>query len=98
LKNKIEKFLIYNYILILKIIALSLWTFKISELESTNKYKIWKSKCDERLLKMLDQNTRRVGHSKSKTESEQNWFSENRASLLFSPVSSFCDLFVDVPP
>jgi len=47
---------------------------------------------------MSDQNTRRVGQSKSQTEREQNWFSENRASWLFTDVSSFCDLFMVVPP
>ena len=41
---------------------------------------------------------RGVGRSKTQTESEQNWFSENRVSWLFSPVSSFCDLFMDLPP
>ena len=35
---------------------------------------------------------------KSQTESEQNRFSENKTSWLFFPVSSFCDLFMDVPP
>ena len=42
--------------------------------------------------------TRGVGRSKSHTESEQNWFSENKASWLFSLVSYFCVLFMDVPP
>ena len=42
--------------------------------------------------------TRGLGRSKTQTEREQNWFSENRASWLFSPVSSFCDLFMDVRP
>jgi len=53
---------------------------------------------DERLVKMSYQNTRGVRHSKSQTKSEQNWFSKTKASLLFAPVSSFCDLFMDVPP
>jgi len=53
---------------------------------------------DERLVKISDQMTRGVGCSNSQTESEQNWFSENRGSWLFSPVSSFCDFFMDVPP
>ena len=53
---------------------------------------------DERLIKISDQNTQRVRRSKSHIESEQNWFSENKTSWLFSPVSSFSDLFMDVPP
>jgi len=40
---------------------------------------------------------RGVGRSKSQTESEQKWFSGIRASWLFSPVSSFCDFYIDVP-
>jgi len=42
--------------------------------------------------------TKGVGCSKSHTESEQNWFSEYRASWLFNPVCSLSDLFIDVPP
>jgi len=53
---------------------------------------------DERLVKISDQNTQGVRRSKSKTESEQNRFSENKTSWLFSPVSSFSDLFMHVPP
>ena len=53
---------------------------------------------DERLVKISDQNTQGVMRSKSQTESEQNWFSENEMSWLFCPVSCFCDLFMDVPP
>jgi len=52
---------------------------------------------DERLVKMSDQNTRGVRRGKSQTESEQNWFSENKTSWLFFHVSSFCDSFIDVP-
>jgi len=47
---------------------------------------------------MSDQNTKGAGRSKSQTEHEQNWFSENKTSCLFFPVSSFCDLFMDVTP
>ena len=53
---------------------------------------------DERLVKISDQNTHGVRRRKSQTESEQNWFSENKTSWLFFHVSSFCDLFMDVPP
>ena len=53
---------------------------------------------DECLVKILEQNTQGVRRSKSQTESEQNRFSENKTSWLFFPVSSFCDLFMDVPP
>jgi len=53
---------------------------------------------DERLVKIAVQNTQGVRRSKSQTESEQNWFSKNNTSLLFTPVSSFCDLLMDVPP
>jgi len=52
---------------------------------------------DECLVKIWDRNTQKVRRSRSQTESEQNWFSENKTSLLFLPVSSFCDLFMDVP-
>jgi len=51
---------------------------------------------DQRLIKVSDQNTQGVRRSKS--ESEQNWFSENLTSWLFFLISSFCDLFTDVPP
>ena len=47
---------------------------------------------------MSDQNTQGVRGTKSQTESEQNWFSENKTSWLFFPVSSFCDSFIDLPP
>jgi len=68
--------------------------------------RIWGSKShrkldrhsDERLVKISDQNTQGVRRGKSRTESEQNWFSENKTSCLFFPVSSFCDLFMDEPP
>jgi len=53
---------------------------------------------DERLEKISYQNTQGVRHSKSQTESEQNWFFQNKASWLFFIVSSFCDLLMDVPP
>ena len=53
---------------------------------------------EERLVKISDQNTQGVRRSKSQTDGEQNWFSENKTSWLFSPVSSFCDFFMDVPP
>jgi len=53
---------------------------------------------DERLVKISDQNTQRVRCSKSQTESEQNWFSENKTSWIILPVSPFCDSFMDVPP
>jgi len=53
---------------------------------------------DEYLEKISDQNTQGVRRSKSLTESEQNRFSDNKTSWLFFPVSSFCDLFMDVPP
>jgi len=53
---------------------------------------------DECLVKILHQNTQGVSRSKSQTESEQNWFFENKTSWLFFPVSYFCDLFMDVPP
>ena len=49
---------------------------------------------DDCLVKISDQNTYGVRRSKSQTESEQNWFSENKTSWLYFPVSSFCDLFV----
>jgi len=52
----------------------------------------------ERLVKILNQNTEGVRRGKSRTESEQNWLSENKGSCLSFPVSSFCDLFMDVPP
>jgi len=48
---------------------------------------------EERLVKIPDQNTQGVRRSKSQTEGAQNWFSENKTSWLFSPVSSFCDFF-----
>jgi len=35
---------------------------------------------DERLVKISEQNTQGVRGSKSQTESEQNWFSENKTS------------------
>jgi len=53
---------------------------------------------DERLVKISDQNTQGVRRGKSQTGSEQNLFSENKTSWPFFPASSFCDLFVDVPP
>jgi len=53
---------------------------------------------DERLVKISDQNTQGVRRTKSYTESEQNWFSENKTSCLFFPVSSFCHSFMDVHP
>jgi len=53
---------------------------------------------DERLVKISVQNTQGVRRSKSQTESEQNWFSENKTSWIFFPVSPFCDSFMDVPP
>ena len=53
---------------------------------------------DERLVKISNQNAKGVRCSKSQTESEQIWFSENKTSWLYSPVSSFCDLFMDMPP
>jgi len=53
---------------------------------------------EEFMVKISDQNTQGVRCSKSQTESEQNWFSENKTSWIFFPVSSFCDLFTDVPP
>ena len=48
---------------------------------------------DKRLVKISDQNTQGERCSKSQTESEQNWFSENKMTWLFSPVSSFCNFF-----
>jgi len=53
---------------------------------------------DERLVKISYQNTQGVKCSKSQTESEQNWFSENKTSWIFFLVSSFCDSFMEVPP
>ena len=53
---------------------------------------------DERLVKISDQNTQGVRRSTSQTESEQNWFSENKTSWIFFPVSAICDSFMDVPP
>jgi len=53
---------------------------------------------DEYLVEISHQNTQGVRRSKSQTESEQNQFSKNKRSWLFFPVSSFCDLFMDVPP
>ena len=53
---------------------------------------------DECLEKISDKNTQGVRRSKSQTESEQNSFSENKTSCLLFLVSSFCDLFMDVPP
>jgi len=52
---------------------------------------------DECLVNVSDQNTKEVRRSKCHTESEQNQFCENRTSWLLFPVSSFCDLFMDVP-
>jgi len=49
-------------------------------------------------IKNSYQNTQGVRRSKSQTQTEQIWFSENRTSLLFFRVSSFSDLFMDVPP
>jgi len=53
---------------------------------------------DEHLVKISDQNTKGVRRSKAQTKSQQNWFSKNKTSWLFSPVSSLRDLFMDVPP
>ena len=53
---------------------------------------------NERLVKISDQNTQGVRRDKSQTESEQNWFSENKTSWLFFPVCCFCVLFMDIPP
>ena len=53
---------------------------------------------EESLVKFSDQNTQGIRRSKSQTENEQNWFSENKTSWLFFPVSSFCDLFMNLPP
>jgi len=53
---------------------------------------------EERLVKISHQNTQGVRRSKSQTAGEQNWSPENKTYLLFSPVSSFCDFFMDVPP
>ena len=53
---------------------------------------------DECLIKILGKNTEGVRRSKSQTESEQNWISKNETSWLLFPISSFCDLFMDVPP
>jgi len=53
---------------------------------------------DECLAKILDQNTQGARGSNSHSESKQNRFSENKTSWLFFPVSSFCDLVMDVPP
>ena len=53
---------------------------------------------DECLVKISDQNTQGVRRSKSQTEGEQNWFSENKTSWLFLLIFSFCDSFIDVPP
>jgi len=53
---------------------------------------------DQCLVKISDQNTQGVRRSKFRTESEQNWFSENRTSWLLFLESSICDLFMDVPP
>jgi len=44
---------------------------------------------EECLVKISDQNTQGVRRSKSQTEGEQNWFSENKRSWLFFPVYSF---------
>ena len=51
---------------------------------------------DKCLVKISDQNTLGVRCSKSQTESEQNWFSENKTSWLFFPVYFICDSFMDV--
>jgi len=48
--------------------------------------------------KNFRKNTQGVRLSKSQTESEQIWFSENETCWLLFPVSSFCDLFMGVPP
>ena len=53
---------------------------------------------DECLVKISEQNTQGVRRGKSQTESEQNWFLINKMSWLFFYVSSFCDLFMDMPP
>jgi len=53
---------------------------------------------DECLVKISDQNTQGVRRSKSQTDSARNRFSENKTSWLFFAISSFCDLFMDVPP
>jgi len=44
---------------------------------------------DQCLVKISDQNTQGVRRSKSQTETEQNWCSENRTSWLFHPVFFF---------
>jgi len=53
---------------------------------------------EECLVKISDEKTQGVRRSKSQTEGEKNWSSENKTSLLFSLVSSFCDFFMDMPP
>jgi len=64
-------------------------------LKSTPKLSRHSEQC---LVKISDQNTQGVRRSNSQTQSEQNWFSENKSSWLFYPVSSFCDFFMDVSP
>ena len=44
----------------------------------------------ECLVKISHQNTQGGRHSKSQTESEQNWFFKNKTSWVFHPLSSFC--------
>ena len=53
---------------------------------------------DECPVKFSDQNTQGVRRNKSQTDSERCWFSENKTSWIFLPVSSFCDLSIDLPP
>jgi len=58
----------------------------------------WNRHNDECLVKISNQKSQGVRRSKSQAESEQNRFSENKTSWLFFPLSSFCNLFMDVPP
>ena len=52
---------------------------------------------DECLGKIWDQNTKGLRRSMSQIESEQNLFFEKQNILAFFPVSSFWDLFMDLP-
>jgi len=54
---------------------------------------------DECLVNISDQNTQGVRRTKSDTEIEQKWFSENKTFCLFFPLSFFLLFtFFDVPP
>jgi len=61
-----------------------LWDESGAQISAKTKQTQWRT-----YGKISDQNTPGVRRRKSQTESEQNWFSENKTSWLFFPVSSF---------